>query len=465
MSSEKPWSGRFSHSQAALAEEYTESISYDYVLYPYDIKGSKAHAAMLARQGVISHDDARQIAEGLDQVKKEIENGQFEWREDLEDIHMNIESRLTEIIGPAGRKLHTGRSRNDQTVLDLRLYISDALDSWSENLVTLVKALREIAAAHTGTVMPGYTHTQPAQPVTLAQTLLAYAFMFKRDYARIRQCRERVNVSPLGAAALAGSTFPLDPQFVADELGMSGVFDNSMDAVSDRDFVIEPIFTASLLMGHMSRLCAEIILWANPSFAFITLPDAYSTGSSIMPQKKNPDVPELMRGKTGRVYGALISLLTMIKGLPLSYHRDFQEDKQPFFETDRIVSSSLAIMAEMLANLIFNPGNMRRRLSEGYLNATEMADYLASKGMPFRTAHQVAGAAVAYAEKMDQPLETLSLEELRKLSPLIEEDIYPAIKYESAVKRRETPGGTGPASVDKQLQTLGDFIRQAEEAP
>ena len=420
---------------------------------------------MLAKQGIISQEEASQIREGLEHIQREIEDGTFCWRKDLEDVHMNIENRLTELIGPSGCKLHTGRSRNDQTALDLRLYISAALRDWSEHLAKLMDVLAHLAESQADTVMPGYTHTQPAQPVTMGHTLLAYAFMFKRDYERVNQCLKRVNVSPLGAAALAGSTFPLDPAYIAGELGMEGVFANSMDAVSDRDFVIEPIFAGAMVMAHLSRLCSEIIMWANPSIAFATLPDAYSTGSSIMPQKKNPDVAELMRGKTGQIYGALINLLTLVKGLPLSYHRDFQEDKKPFFDTDTTLRSSLRIMSAMLEDLIFNPANMRRRLAEGYLNATELADYLASKGMPFRTAHHVAGAAVAYAENMEQTLETLSLEELRKLSPLIEADIYPAIKYESAVKRRETHGGTGPASVACQIKDLRDFLTSINYQP
>jgi len=454
----KLWGGRFTGDTAPMVERYTCSLGFDSRMYAHDIDGSKAHAAMLARQGIISDADRDAIHQGLEQIRSEIESGTFVWRQDLEDVHMNIEHRLTELVGTPGQKLHTGRSRNDQVALGFRLFVAASLEEWSANLQDLVSVLVARGEEQQGTLLPGCTHFQPAQPISLAQHLLAYAQMFRRDHDRIQDALARVRVSPLGAAALAGTTHPLAPGQVAAELGLGGTFANSMDAVSDRDFVLESVFCASLIMMHLSRLCEEIIIWANPQFGFVRLPDAYSTGSSIMPQKKNPDVAELMRGKTGRVYGDLVSLLTLMKGLPLAYNRDMQEDKEPFIDAHDTVAPSLAIMAGMLSELGFNTGNMSRALKAGFLNATELADYLAAKGVPFRQAHHITGAAVAFAEKSGLGLEELSLEDLRSFSTDIEEDVFAVLDYENAVARRHVPGGTGPDSVRAQLAGLRAWL-------
>lgn len=458
MKATKMWGGRFSEGTASVTEEYTQSVSYDCRLFRQDIKGSKAHARMLARQGVLSGAEADELVRGLEQVQREIEEGAFVWQRKLEDVHMNIESRLTEILGDLGKKLHTGRSRNDQVALDFRLYVSDALENWQKLAKELIRVLLDQAKAHKAVILPGFTHMQPAQPVSLAQHLLAYAWMFKRDFERMTDAGVRVRVSPLGAAALAGTTYPLDPASVARELGFPQAFTNSMDAVSDRDFALEPMFGAALCMAHLSRLCEDIIIWANPAFGFVRLPDAFSTGSSIMPQKKNPDVAELMRGKSGRVYGALFSLLTTLKGLPMTYNRDLQEDKEPFFDVDETLGASLAIMAAMLKALEFNAGRMRESLKRGFVNATELADYLVGKAVPFREAHHLTGQAVALAEKRDCALEALSLADFKSISPLIEQDVYAVLSFEAAVSRRESPGGTGPHSVARQLSALRKWL-------
>ncbi|NCC23908.1 MAG: argininosuccinate lyase [Deltaproteobacteria bacterium] len=454
------WGGRFSAGTEARVQAYTCSLDVDRRLYRQDIEGSKAHARMLARQGVLTADEAETLIRGLDEVAGEIEAGTFVWREDLEDVHMNVEARLTELVGPVGRKLHTGRSRNDQVALDFRLFVSDALSQWSLGLVGLVEVLVARADEHRGTIMPGYTHLQPAQPVSLAHHLLAYARMFMRDHGRVRDCDRRTRVSPLGAAALAGTTYPLDPESVAHDLGFDDVFANSMDAVSDRDFVLESIFCAATIMAHLSRLCEEIILWANPNFGFVRLPDGYATGSSIMPQKKNPDVAELMRGKTGRVYGDLTAMLTILKGLPMTYNRDLQEDKAPFMDAHDTVSASLVLMAGMVSELGFVPERMRSALCSGFLNATELADYLVGRGLPFRDAHHVTGRAVARAEELGCGLEDLSLAELQYFSESIGEDVFTFLDYDNAVARRETPGGTGPVSVGRQIEAVRAWVRR-----
>ena len=454
----KLWGGRFSGDTAPLVERYTCSVGFDSRLHAQDIDGSRAHASMLAAQGIISSEERDAIHGGLEQIRGEIEAGTFAWREDLEDVHMNIEHRLTEIVGTPGQKLHTGRSRNDQVALDFRLFVAACLEEWAGNLRGLVGVLVQRAGEHRDVLLPGCTHFQPAQPVSLAQHLLAYAQMFRRDHDRVRDALARVRVSPLGAAALAGTTHPLDPGQVAATLGLGGTFANSMDAVSDRDFVLEGVFCGSLVMMHLSRLCEEIIIWANPQFGFVRLPDAYSTGSSIMPQKKNPDVAELMRGKTGRVYGDLVSLLTLMKGLPLAYNRDMQEDKEPFLDTHDTVAPSLAIMAGMLAELGFNRERMRLALKAGFLNATELADYLAAKGVPFRQAHHITGAAVAFAEGRGVGLEDLSLADLQRFSGDIGEEVFAVLDYDNAVARRHVPGGTGPDSVGAQIADLAAWL-------
>lgn len=454
----KLWGGRFSGDTAPLVERYTCSVGFDSRLHAQDIDGSKAHASMLARQGIISQPECDSIHQGLEQIRAEIADGTFVWRQDLEDVHMNIEQRLTEIVGTPGQKLHTGRSRNDQVALDFRLFVAACLDEWAANLRGLIGVLAQRAEEHQDVLLPGCTHFQPAQPVSLAQHLLAYAQMFRRDHDRVRDALARTRVSPLGAAALAGTTHPLDPGQVASTLGLGGTFANSMDAVSDRDFVLEATFCGSLIMMHLSRLCEEIIIWANPQFGFVRLPDAYSTGSSIMPQKKNPDVAELMRGKTGRVYGDLMALLTLMKGLPMAYNRDMQEDKEPFLDTHDTVAPSLAIMAGMLSELGFNRERMQRALKAGFLNATELADYLAAKGVPFRQAHHITGAAVAFAEEQGVGLEDLDIAQLRRFSADIDEDVFAVLDYSNAVARRHVPGGTGPDSVKHQIEDFSSWL-------
>lgn len=463
MKTNQSWGGRFAEGPKEAVARYTDSQTYDRALYAQDIRASRAHARMLGRQGVITPEEAQILADGLDRVRAEIESGGFVWKPELEDVHMNIEARLTELTGDVGKKLHTGRSRNDQVGLSFRLFVADRLDIWRQRAVALCAVLVKRAAEHQGDILPGCTHLQPAQPVSLAQHLLAYAWMFRRDALRLTDTLKRVRISPLGAAALAGTTYPLDPQSVADEVGFAEIYGNSMDAVSDRDFVLEALFDGSAAMMHLSRLCEEIILWANPAFGFVKLPDGYATGSSIMPQKKNPDVAELMRGKTGRVYGALTGLLTVMKGLPLAYNRDMQEDKEGFLDADRTVESSLRLMAGMLEELSFRTDRMREACKAGFLNATELADYLVGKGLPFREAHHVTGQAVAAAEREGKGLEDLTLPELQSLEPRIGSDVYAVLDYAAAVRRRETPGGTGPRSVARQLEQLELWLAEQEQ--
>lgn len=463
MKTNQSWGGRFAEGPKEAVARYTDSQTYDRALYAQDIRASRAHARMLGRQGVITPEEAQILADGLDRVRAEIESGGFVWKPELEDVHMNIEARLTELTGDMGKKLHTGRSRNDQVGLSFRLFVADRLDIWRQRAAALCAVLVKRAAEHQGDILPGCTHLQPAQPVSLAQHLLAYAWMFRRDALRLTDTLKRVRISPLGAAALAGTTYPLDPQSVADEVGFAEIYGNSMDAVSDRDFVLEALFDGSAAMMHLSRLCEEIILWANPAFGFVKLPDGYATGSSIMPQKKNPDVAELMRGKTGRVYGALTGLLTVMKGLPLAYNRDMQEDKEGFLDADRTVESSLRLMAGMLEELTFRTDRMREACKAGFLNATELADYLVGRGLPFREAHHVTGQAVAAAEREGKGLEDLTLPELQALEPRIDSDVYAVLDYAAAVRRRETPGGTGPRSVARQLEQLELWLAEQEQ--
>ena len=458
MSTNQSWGGRFSEGPREAVAAYTDSQTYDRALYAQDIRASQAHARMLGRQGIITPQEAATLVRGLNAVKKEIEDGSFVWKPALEDVHMNIEARLTELVGDTGKKLHTGRSRNDQVGLTFRLFVNDRLADWQHAAKQLVSTLVRLADGHQADILPGCTHLQPAQPVSLAHHLLAYAWMFARDVDRLDDVRKRVRVSPLGCAALAGTTYPLDPESVAREVGFERIYGNSMDGVSDRDFVLEALFAASCIMAHLSRLCEEIILWANPAFGFVSLSDGYSTGSSIMPQKKNPDVAELMRGKTGRVYGALMGLLTTVKGLPLTYNRDLQEDKEGFLDTDRTVTASLTLMAGMLDETTFRTDRMRAACARGFLNATELADYLVGKGLPFREAHHVTGHAVALAEKEGKGLEDLTLEQLRTLDERIDEDVYAVLDYDAAVRRRETPAGTGPKSVARQLEQLRQWL-------
>jgi argininosuccinate lyase len=452
------WGGRFKDSVQDMVLEYTESIDVDRHFARQDIRGSKAHAVMLGRQGIITAEEAELIVSGLDAIDRELEEGRFSWSRDLEDVHMNIEYRLTELIGPAGKKLHTGRSRNDQVATAFRLFVSDRLQEWTSDLLGLARVLMDKAAEHIQIVLPGYTHLQPAQPVSLAQHLLAYAQMFRRDVQRLEDCQKRVQVSPLGAAALAGTTYNLDPEFTAREIGFPAVFANSMDAVSDRDFVLEALFAAGVVMTHLSRLCEEFIIWANPNFGFVHLPDGFATGSSIMPQKKNPDVAELMRGKTGRVLGDLVSLFTTLKALPLTYNRDLQEDKPGFLDADQTLSLSIPVMAEMIQASRFDGQRMYQAVQAGYLNATELADYLVAKGLPFRQAHQVTGRIVARAEEQGLGLEDLPLDQMQAESPLIGQDVYAILSYATAVARRNCHGGTGPQAVGRQIEEFRDWL-------
>lgn len=452
------WGGRFGEAPAELCDLFTGSQEFDRVMFEQDIRGSISHARMLCKQGILTRDEMEQIIHGLKQIRSEIRSGVFQWQPRLEDVHMNIENRLIELIGETGKKLHTGRSRNDQVGLDFRLFISDACHAWQDECINLCRILVGLASKNQAVIMPGFTHLQPAQPVSLAHHLLAYAGMFRRDVERLKDSQKRTRISPLGAAALAGSTYPLDPEMVARELDLNGIYANSMDAVSDRDFVLEALFNGCLIMEHLSRLSEELILWANPAFGYITLPDAYSTGSSIMPQKKNPDVAELIRGKTGRVYGSLMAMLAVMKGLPLAYNKDLQEDKEGFLDTDKTVSSSLMIMGLMLEQIIFQPEKMRAACKRGYLNATELADYLVHKGLPFREAHHITGKIVAAAEQLGLALEDLPLEKLRGFHPYIANDVYGFLEYESCIARRETPGGTGPKSVSKQIRDFVDWL-------
>jgi argininosuccinate lyase len=450
----KPWSGRFSEATNRLVEEFTESISYDRRLYPYDIAGSMVHAEMLAKQGIISRAESRRIRAGLEDILKEILSGSFRFSTELEDIHMNIESRLIEKIGAVGGKLHTARSRNDQIALDIRMYLRDEIAEIDAQIAGLQRVLVSLADRYSSVVLPGYTHLQRAQPVLLGHHLLAYYEMFDRDRDRLRDCFRRVNVMPLGSGALAGTVLPIDRSFVAKRLAFSRVSENSMDSVSDRDFAIEFVSACSLVMMHLSRLSEELVIWSTAEFGFITISDAFATGSSIMPQKKNPDVAELTRGKTGRVYGSLMALLTLMKGLPLAYNRDMQEDKEPLFDAVDTVTLSLPVFTEMLKSITVHEETMRNAAEDGFITATDLADYLVRKGMPFREAHEVVGKAVLRALALGCGLAALPLEEYRLLSDRIGGDVYDALSVEASVNRRRSYGGTAPANVKKRLQAL-----------
>ncbi len=454
------WKGRFKESTSTLVQDYTCSVEIDKKFYLEDIEGSKAHVKMLAKQKIISKEEEKKILEGLEKVKEEIEKGKFIWRKELEDVHMNIENRLTEIIGEDGKKVHTARSRNDQVVLDFRLYISKNIKKWREKLLNLIGELIKKAEDNIKVVLPGFTHLQPAQPISLAHYLLAYAFMFKRDVERIEDALKRIEISPLGACALAGTTHNIDPVYVAKEVGFSKVFENSIDAVSDRDFVIEPIFVGASVMMHISRMCEDFIIWSNPYFGFLKLPDRFATGSSIMPQKKNPDILELMRGKAGRVYGNLINIITILKGLPLTYNRDLQEDKFPFMDTDETLSSSLEVLIEFLKEVKFDKEKMEASLKVGFINATELADYLVKKGISFRDAHFITGKIVAYCEELGKGLEDLSISEMRKFCPLIEEDVYKHLDYKTSVMKRISLGGTGFNRVKEQIEYAKNWLNK-----
>ena len=441
------WSGRFNEPVAELVKKYTASVGFDQRLALFDIQGSLAHAQMLGAQKIISLEDVKSIETGLSEILLEIEAGQFEWLLDLEDVHLNIEKRLTDKIGDAGKRLHTGRSRNDQVATDVRLWLRAATDDVIAGLQKLQQSLLDLADTHFDTVMPGFTHLQVAQPVTLGHHLMAYVEMLKRDVARFSDCRKRINKLPLGAAALAGTSYPIDRELVAKTLDFDGVCENSLDAVSDRDFAIEFTFAASLVMTHLSRLSEELILWSSPRFAFIDIADRFCTGSSIMPQKKNPDVPELVRGKTGRVYGHLTALLTLMKGQPLAYNKDNQEDKEPLFDTVDTLLVTLEIYADMMRGITVNKENMRQAASEGFATATDLADYLAKKGIPFRDAHEVVALAVRFAVDQKVDLSDLPLATLQQFAPEISDDVYAVLTLEGSLNSRNHIGGTAPVQV------------------
>ena len=448
----KPWSGRFDQPTDNFVEAFTASVGFDKRLYQHDINGSIAHARMLAKVGVLSADECQKIVSGLEGIRLDINNGQFAWSVALEDVHMNIETRLTERIGNVGKKLHTGRSRNDQVATDVRLYLRDEIDIIRAELKRLQVALLEMAEANADTILPGFTHLQIAQPITFGHHLLAWFEMLQRDQERLRECRQRVNVMPLGAAALAGTTYPIDRAETARLLGFAEIAENSLDAVSDRYFAIEFAADAALIMMHLSRFSEELILWSSAQFNFIELSDSFCTGSSIMPQKKNPDVPELVRGKTGRVYGHLMALLTLMKGQPLAYNKDNQEDKEPLFDTIDNIKGCLKVFADMVPNMKVNGDNMRAAAERGFSTATDLADYLVRKGVAFRDAHEIVGKAVRHGINSHKDLAQMSLAELQGFSTVIEQDVFAVLTLEGSVAARNHLGGTAPTQVKAALQ-------------
>jgi len=447
MAKEKPWSGRFTEATNATVETFTASVHFDRRLYRHDIMASIAHAQMLAHVGVLTNKERDSIIKGLQDIEAEIDSGGFAWSVALEDVHMNIEARLIDRIGEVGKKLHTGRSRNDQVATDLRLYLRDGIDAVSEAIAELQQAILDLAEREAQTPAPGFTHLQVAQPITFGHHLLAWFEMLTRDAERLRDCRRRMNVMPLGAAALAGTSFPIDRAYTAKLLGFDAPAENSLDAVSDRDFAIEFVSAAALLMTHLSRMSEELVLWSTPAFDFIELSDAYCTGSSIMPQKKNPDVPELVRGKTGRVNGHLVALLTLMKAQPLAYNKDNQEDKEPVFDTLDTVLGSLRVFAGMIPPMKIKRENLARAAASAYSTATDLADYLVRKGVAFRDAHEMVGKAVRLAIDSGRELAAMNLDELKKLSAVIGQDVYQVLTVEGSLKARNHFGGTAPAQV------------------
>jgi argininosuccinate lyase len=446
-SSDKLWSGRFTEATDTFVEAFTASVEFDRRLFRHDILGSMAHARMLARSGVLSEAELTAIVDGLEDIHLAAERGDFAWSVALEDVHMNIEARLTAQIGEAGKKLHTGRSRNDQVATDIRLYLRDAIDAILGQIRRLQEGLLGLAEREADTIMPGFTHMQTAQPVTFGHHMMAWYEMLRRDAGRLADCRRRLNVMPLGAAALAGTSFPIDRAYTAELLGFDAPAENSLDAVSDRDFAIEFVAAGALIMTHLSRFSEELVLWSSAQFDFIDLPDRYCTGSSIMPQKKNPDVPELVRGKSGRVNGNLIALLTLMKGQPLAYNKDNQEDKEPLFDTVDTLEGSLRVFADMVPALTVKRDNLYRAAKRGYATATDLADYLVRKGVPFRTAHEIVGRAVRHGIDTGKDLPELSLAELRGFSEAIGEDVFQVLTLEGSVAARDHLGGTAPAQV------------------
>lgn len=461
--SDMMWGGRFTKAEEKNALDFNASISYDCRMYREDIAGSIAHAKMLAAHGIISKEDQEKITKGLLSIKKEIDEGTFPFSVELEDIHMNIEKRLTEEIGDAGARLHTARSRNDQCALDLHMYMKRNIARLSEKLIAVLEALLAASKKYQDVILPGYTHMQRAQPVLFAHHMLAYFAMLERDFKRLENCYDMCDMSPIGACALAGTTYPTHPEEEANDLHFASVYGNSLDAVSDRDYLLQFLSFASICAMHLSRLSEEFIYWSTSEFQFIELDDGYSTGSSIMPQKKNPDMCELIRGKTGRVYGHLIGLLTVMKGLPLAYDKDMQEDKEGVFDALDTLYFALDIYAGMISTMTVNGDHTRQVLESDFSNATDMADYLAKKGLPFRQAHAVVGNAVHYCIEHHKVLLDLSMEEFRSMSPLFEEDIKEALSIENCVKNRESYGGTGPKSVERQQTHAGDMIAKMKE--
>jgi len=450
--SSKPWAGRFNEPTDAFVEAFTASVGFDRRMYKQDIAGSIAHASMLAKVGVLTQEECTLIVDGLKAIELDIDNGQFNWSVALEDVHMNIEARLTDRIGAVGKKLHTGRSRNDQVATDIRLYLRDEIDLIAAELQRLQTALLDLATTHAETILPGFTHLQTAQPITFGHHLLAWFEMLQRDRERLTDCRKRVNVMPLGAAALAGTTYPIDRNETARLLGFAGIAENSLDAVSDRDFAIEFTSLAALMLMHMSRFSEELILWSASQFGFIELGEGFCTGSSIMPQKKNPDVPELIRGKSGRIFGHLMGLLTLMKGQPLAYNKDNQEDKEPLFDTIDNLKGCLRVFADMVPNIQVNKARMYQAAQQGFATATDLADYLVRKGVAFRDAHEIVGQAVRYGIEKQKDLSEMSLDELQQFSQVIDADVFNVLTLEGSVAARNHLGGTAPQQVTAAIE-------------
>lgn len=456
----KLWGGRFAKKTAELMDEFNASIGFDQKLYKHDIMGSTAHAKMLAKQGIISQEDCDKIVKCLAEILEEIEAGKIEFKIEYEDIHMNIESILTDRIGEAGKRLHTARSRNDQVAVDIRMYMKDEILDIIELIKELRRAIIEVAEANKETVMPGYTHLQRAQPVTLAYYLMAYYQMFKRDTERFEDCYKRTDYLPLGCGAMAGTTYNTDRQFLADELGFAALCENAMDAVSDRDFALEFLSSCSIMMMHLSRFCEEMVVWSSIEFSFVEMDDAYSTGSSIMPQKKNPDIAELIRGKTGRTYGNMMTLFTIMKSLTLAYNKDMQEDKPPVFDSAETAKVSLQIFTDMLRTMSVKKENMEAAAKKGFTNATDAADYLVSKGLPFRECHEIIGNIVMECLKRGVAIEDLSLEELKEFSPKFEEDVYENIDIRNCISAKKSYGSTSFESVEHMISIAKEEMKK-----
>lgn len=456
----KLWGGRFAAGTDKSVDDFHSSIRFDSRMYKQDIKGSMAHAEMLGRCGIIPEADAQLICKTLGEILEDIENGKVQFEVDAEDIHMNIEKILIERIGDTGKRLHTGRSRNDQVALDIRMYLKDEIIEVKRMLTELLETLLVISENNLDTIMPGYTHLQRAQPITLAHHMMAYFQMFRRDIERLDDCYGRMDIMPLGSGALAGTTYPLDREFVADKLGFAGITENSLDGVSDRDFAIELASCLSIVMMHLSRFCEELILWSSAEFSFVEMDDAFSTGSSIMPQKKNPDVAELVRGKTGRVYGSLITLLTVMKSLPLAYNKDMQEDKEAIFDAVDTVKGCLPVFVKMLSTMKIKKENMYRAAQGGFTNATDIADYLVKKGIPFRSAHEIIGKMVLYCINNNKSIDQLTMDEFKGFSPNIEDDVYEEISLEKCVSGRSLPGGPAAESVKAAIESGRRFLQQ-----